>query len=925
MSDITRFFAQLEERMNMPDEDVSDYLTRLSESHRNYDHTKTDNSSNDGAAWDSSLSHRIPGVDYCESNAAAEIQSSCGPVACDFSVVDRNVDTHSGASPSGAAINPNPDVIPRPSDARLKRKASDGRLASPGIRNKRAKASPENSRLTAANEIGDAQIPPSTQHDPVTRANQLPADSGNEPVQQGLHRYDTMHAPDTRPSVRRDNSAKEPTFFGANDCPAPEESAGVTAGQTHASEEPPQDVVQSRTSAHSSKRKRPSVQKSHASAVAAASSNAASLNDPTATSEPPSKRPRKTSNVKESASVWLSVKDPKQKQSLLPSEYAKKIEDKIKPAETFLSGMCIYYYGADLNIATQTTRMRMFKLAQYGARVAPKYDPESVTHIIVDKIVSRHIFLEKHNLRKLKDVPGHIPILTWDWVTDKGKGQFSKYAAFRRRNAVDSMPYDIDTNISSKAQRTAKGKKRASPRPPSSNSSDEEVSSIPQFTSSGRAKSKPNGPGRGDKGASDEKGANQSEVSPRTEEDAGIGSNKDPLAEFYELARSERDAERYRYRDDETDDENEHPGSRAVTGSGRISRQSKFICDGIKKSYANCPNQDVIDKLTALKRIHENGFAKDDRFKVYNYNKCLGQLHSYPTRIHSREEAMLLNGVGTETAKKIMEIIETGDLRRLHYERTGDIKIVETFRGIYGVGGKTAYKWYVNGCRTLDDLRNRKGGVKLSTVQQIGLKYYNVDINSRMPRSEAATIFDKIKAIALKIDPHLFIEIMGSYRRGKADCGDIDILITRPTDDGKTHAGVLCKLLRELRIAGIITEDLCLPDSWSDLELVYRGLCRKDSSSRRRRIDFLTVPYESRGAALLYYTGDDIFNRSMRMKANKMGYSLNQKGLFAGVVRDPHDRTRKLNQGTNIASSSERQIFEILGVPWQEPHERIRG
>lgn len=25
--------------------------------------------------------------------------------------------------------------------------------------------------------------------------------------------------------------------------------------------------------------------------------------------------------------------------------------------------------------------------------------------------------------------------------------------------------------------------------------------------------------------------------------------------------------------------------------------------------------------------------------------------------------------------------------------------------------------------------------------------------------------------------------------RGKMDCGDIDVLITRPTDDNKTHAG----------------------------------------------------------------------------------------------------------------------------------------
>ena len=34
-------------------------------------------------------------------------------------------------------------------------------------------------------------------------------------------------------------------------------------------------------------------------------------------------------------------------------------------------------------------------------------------------------------------------------------------------------------------------------------------------------------------------------------------------------------------------------------------------------------------------------------------------------------------------------------------------------------------------------------------------------------------------------DSHLFC-------RGKADCDDIDILITYPVDDGKTHAGESC-------------------------------------------------------------------------------------------------------------------------------------
>lgn len=35
----------------------------------------------------------------------------------------------------------------------------------------------------------------------------------------------------------------------------------------------------------------------------------------------------------------------------------------------------------------------------------------------------------------------------------------------------------------------------------------------------------------------------------------------------------------------------------------------------------------------------------------------------------------------------------------------------------------------------------------------------------------------------------------------------------------------------------------------------------------------------------------------MRLKANKMGYSLNQKGLFAGVIRNESNRREKLDNG----------------------------
>lgn len=77
-------------------------------------------------------------------------------------------------------------------------------------------------------------------------------------------------------------------------------------------------------------------------------------------------------------------------------------------------------------------------------------------------------------------------------------------------------------------------------------------------------------------------------------------------------------------------------------------------------------------------------------------------------------------------------------------------------------------------------------------------------------------------------------------------------MITRPTDDGRTHAGTwpalhpirvlisiqgaVRKIYEQCHIQGIITEDLVMPDDFNDLELVYRGLCRKDEKSKRRRI-----------------------------------------------------------------------------------------
>ena len=87
-----------------------------------------------------------------------------------------------------------------------------------------------------------------------------------------------------------------------------------------------------------------------------------------------------------------------------------------------------------------------------------------------------------------------------------------------------------------------------------------------------------------------------------------------------------------------------------------------------------------------------------------------------------------------------------------------------------------------------------------------------------------------------------------------------------------------------------------------------------------RRIDLLIVPPDEIGAARLYFTGNGLFNRTIRLLAQHKGFSLSQHGLFRDVARGK--RREKLSEGVLVESKSEHRIFEILEIPYREPEDR---
>ena len=160
------------------------------------------------------------------------------------------------------------------------------------------------------------------------------------------------------------------------------------------------------------------------------------------------------------------------------------------------------------------------------------------------------------------------------------------------------------------------------------------------------------------------------------------------------------------------------------------------------------------------------------------------------------------------------------------------------------------------------------------------------------------------------LDPHIQSEIMGSYRRGAETSGDVDMIFYSEKEDIPND--FLATLAASLKQSGFLLDTLvggtC---KYQCLVRLPQGLCRQ--------LDLWIVKYEELGAALLHFTGNDIFNRSIRLLASKKGMSLNEHGLFKNVIRKNRE---KLNKGIRIAGETEQGIFDALGIPYRPPTER---
>jgi len=167
------------------------------------------------------------------------------------------------------------------------------------------------------------------------------------------------------------------------------------------------------------------------------------------------------------------------------------------------------------------------------------------------------------------------------------------------------------------------------------------------------------------------------------------------------------------------------------------------------------------------------------------------------------------------------------------------------------------------------------------------------DESERMTRQEAEDLAEKmIKVLTPFVD---FIEVCGSYRRGREDPGDLDIVVILNED------WTLPAIVGVLETSGLYTAVNWLGEKKT--QIVVDGI----------KVDIKVSTPEGLGAALLYFTGPSGYNIGMRRAAKSRGMKLNEYGIW--------DR----DTNTYLGGATEEEIYEIMDKTFKPPEKRAES
>jgi DNA polymerase (family 10) len=207
----------------------------------------------------------------------------------------------------------------------------------------------------------------------------------------------------------------------------------------------------------------------------------------------------------------------------------------------------------------------------------------------------------------------------------------------------------------------------------------------------------------------------------------------------------------------------------------------------------------------------------------------------------------------------------------------GKDEVIEELTRVRGIGKKVAETLYDRGIRSIDDLL-REGSPQASLVSEgvrLCAKYVD-DLEEGMDQTVGELLWNYIDLLLLDPLPtspiakliHSVIPV-GSYRRRLGHMKDLDLLIVQSTSAVSSLPSLIVeKVSQSPLFVGMVSAG----PSLIDFLVKARG--------KVRMIELTLTSLDYLGAALISGTGPKEYNITLRKRAERLGYKLNQNGLY---------------------------------------------
>uniref|UniRef100_A0A4W3HYN5 DNA-directed DNA/RNA polymerase mu n=1 Tax=Callorhinchus milii TaxID=7868 RepID=A0A4W3HYN5_CALMI len=357
----------------------------------------------------------------------------------------------------------------------------------------------------------------------------------------------------------------------------------------------------------------------------------------------------------------------------------------------------------------------------------------------------------------------------------------------------------------------------------------------------------------------------------------------------------------------------------------------------------------------ALKILAENAEYYESVGRYLAFTRVSSILKSLPYAVTSVDSLRGFPGLGEHCRKVIEEILEDGVCQEVEsVTQSQRYQTLTLFTSIFGVGVKTAEKWYKEQHQTLADLRASQ--IRFTKEQQVGLQYYE-DLTTPVTRAEADMIRKTVEEAVYRYLPGAVITLAGGFRRGKETGHDVDFLITHP-EEGK-EKGLVTKVIhftfcfsqglmlysdeignsyqkcRKQETSKFDHFERCFTIVKLNQELVNAAVSGNDSREggqgaggqgaggqgaghrpedkhwKAVRVDLVIVPISQFAYALLGWTGSQLFERELRRYAKNCKHMI----LTSHALYHPQ-------QNEYFSAAAEEEIFAHLELDYIAPWER---